>query len=190
MKRFAASLARSKGIKPPAGYAKSGAICREFLDLHAPEQTARDTEGEPAGAAESRPPSSAQMSFAEAIARDKGVAVPGKARTSSAAMSKWIDANRGSKPAKGLKSPASRAIAATAKGKTARARIPRKRKSGSAEESAQPGSARTDSRTGTPLRIPYGNKEAAFELGARYAAEGWHAPPGVDLAAFRERGWL
>ena len=191
MKRFAASLARSKGIKPPAGYAKSGAICREFLDLHAPEQTARDTEGEPAGAAESRPPSSAQMSFAEAIARDNGVAVPGRARTSSAAMSKWIDASRGSKPAKGRKSPASRAIAATAKGKTASARIPRKRKSESAaEEAAQSGSARTDSRTGTPLRIPYGNKEAAFELGARYAAEGWHAPPGVDLAAFRERGWL
>jgi DNA topoisomerase-3 len=43
---------------------------------------------------------------------------------------------------------------------------------------------------GTPLRIPYGNKEVALKLGARYGSEGWYAPPGVDLSAFGERGWL
>jgi DNA topoisomerase-3 len=42
----------------------------------------------------------------------------------------------------------------------------------------------------TPLRIPYGNKEVALKLGARYGSEGWYAPPGVDLSAFGERGWL
>ncbi len=42
----------------------------------------------------------------------------------------------------------------------------------------------------TPLRIPYGNKEAAFAMGARYGAAGWYAPPGVDLDPFRRRGWL
>lgn len=42
----------------------------------------------------------------------------------------------------------------------------------------------------TPLRIPFGNKEAAMRLGARYRAGGWYAPPGTDLGAFRERGWL
>ena len=42
----------------------------------------------------------------------------------------------------------------------------------------------------TPLRIPFGNKEAALQLGARYRAGGWYAPAGADLAAFRERGWL
>jgi DNA topoisomerase-3 len=42
----------------------------------------------------------------------------------------------------------------------------------------------------TPLRIPYGNKEIALKLGARYGSEGWYAPPGVDLSAFGERGWL
>jgi DNA topoisomerase III len=42
---------------------------------------------------------------------------------------------------------------------------------------------------GTPLRIPYGNKEVALN-GARYGSEGWYAPPGVDLSAFGERGWL
>jgi hypothetical protein len=42
----------------------------------------------------------------------------------------------------------------------------------------------------TPLRIPYGNKEVALKLGARYGSEGWYAPPGVDLSAFGKRGWL
>jgi hypothetical protein len=42
----------------------------------------------------------------------------------------------------------------------------------------------------TPLRIPFGNKEAALQLGARYRAGGWYAPAGVDLSGFRERGWL
>jgi hypothetical protein len=44
--------------------------------------------------------------------------------------------------------------------------------------------------TRTPLRIPYGNKEVALKLGARYGSAGWYAPPGVDLSAFGERGWL
>ncbi len=44
--------------------------------------------------------------------------------------------------------------------------------------------------TETPLRIPFGNKEAAQQLGARYRAGGWYAPPGVALDPFRERGWL
>ena len=44
--------------------------------------------------------------------------------------------------------------------------------------------------TGTPLRIPYGNKEVAMKLGARYGSTGWYAPPGTDLSAFGERGWL
>jgi DNA topoisomerase-3 len=40
------------------------------------------------------------------------------------------------------------------------------------------------------LRIPFGNKAIALNLGARYRAGGWYAPSGVDLAAFGERGWL
>ena len=42
----------------------------------------------------------------------------------------------------------------------------------------------------TPLRIPFGNKEAAMALGARYRTGGWYAPANVPLAAFKERGWL
>ena len=62
----------------------------------------------------------------------------------------------------------------------------RKRKANaSAAPPAQPNSV-----TGTPLRIPYGNKEVALKLGARYRSGGWYPPPGVDLSAFGERGWL
>ena len=39
MKRFAVSIARRKGIDPPKGYTKSAAVCRAFLELHAPERT-------------------------------------------------------------------------------------------------------------------------------------------------------
>ncbi len=43
---------------------------------------------------------------------------------------------------------------------------------------------------GTPLNIPFGNKETAMRLGARYRAGGWFAPPGANLEPFRENGWL
>ena len=55
---------------------------------------------------------------------------------------------------------------------------------------APPAPAQPNSVTGTPLRIPYGNKEVALKLGARYRSDGWYAPPGFHLSAFEERGWL
>lgn len=42
----------------------------------------------------------------------------------------------------------------------------------------------------TPLKIPFGNKDVALQLGARYRTGGWYAPAGLDLGSFRERGWL
>ena len=50
--------------------------------------------------------------------------------------------------------------------------------------------ARGPDAAGTPLHIPFGNKEAAQQLGARYRAGGWYAPPGVELDPFRQRGWV
>jgi len=44
--------------------------------------------------------------------------------------------------------------------------------------------------TGTRLNIPFGNKELAMRLGARYRTGGWFAPPGTNLEPFQERGWL
>ena len=91
MKRFANSLARQKGIKPPPGYTKSGSICRTFLDQYAPKKA----DGETAGELAPKPASPAQLSFAGKIAQEKGIVIPENTKASSVAMSAWIDSNRG-----------------------------------------------------------------------------------------------
>ena len=45
MKRFADSISREKGVKPPPGYATSGSICRAFLNQHAPKKADTATPG-------------------------------------------------------------------------------------------------------------------------------------------------
>ena len=132
MKRFAGSIARKKGIKPPAGYTKSTALCRVFLDRHAPRRGSGKDE----------------------------------------------------KPARGGESPR-----APAKPAATGARRRRRTKSVVVATASSRGGA-SGNGADTALRIPYGNKEVALGLGARYGAAGWYAPPGVDLAAFRDRGWL
>ena len=74
--------------------------------------------------------------------------------------------------------------------KAARGRKTGKSKLNGQLANASPRLARRDAGGNTPLKIPYGNKEVALKLGARYAAGGWYAPPGVDLSAFKEKGWL
>ena len=132
MKKFAAAIARKKGIKAPAGYTKSAAVCRAFLDRHAPGRGSGEDAGSGGGGV--------------------SASVPG-------------------------------VPAAKSTGKRRRA------KGAAANREASVGD-RLGSEAGTPLRIPYGNKEIALKLGARYGAGGWFAPPGVGLSAFRERGWL
>ena len=147
MKRYADSLSRQKGIKPPPGYQTSMSICGRFLREHAP----RKADGETPGKVGFQP--------------DKA----GKRRT------------RGRNSAAGLAKSASPPS-------TSPRKRSRKPKSGAAV--ASPVAAEPNSAADTPLRIPYGNKDIAFRLGARYRAGGWYAPPGVDLTAFGERGWL
>ena len=96
MRRYAAALARRKGLKPPRGYTRSSAVCRAFLEQHATGQAPREGTGET-----STQPSPAQLSFAEALARQQGIVIPDAAKASARAMSKWIDANRKAKTAKG-----------------------------------------------------------------------------------------
>src|SRR3954453_17496935 len=93
MKRFADSLVRQKGIKPPPGYKTSISICRKFLNEHAPKKA----DGETAGKLEPKPVSLAQLLYAKKIAQGKGLVIPEEAKASSAAMSAWIDSNRNSK---------------------------------------------------------------------------------------------
>ena len=148
MKKFAASLAKAKGIKPPRGYTKSAAVCRAFLDKHA------GTRGRPHGV---RTP----------VDGGESRHVPGR---KTARPSTKHSTGSGTKPL----GPARRGDHST-----------RSPGAASLGDASVPG--RT---TGIPLQIPYGNQYLAFRLGARYGPKGWYAPPGMDLAAFRERGWL
>src|SRR5262249_26323472 len=97
MKRFADSVARQTGIKPPAGYTKSRSICRTFLDRHAPKKAG----SEPPGETGCKPPSPAKMTVAEKIAREKGIVIPDETMASSAAVSAWIASNLGTEHGKG-----------------------------------------------------------------------------------------
>jgi DNA topoisomerase-3 len=184
MKRFADSLFWKKGIKPPAGYKTSISICRAFLNQHAPKKAA----GETPGKLEPKPVSPAQMLYAKRIAQGKGVIIPDEAKANSAAMSAWIDSNRGTERRKRGRKTAYKPMGSIAPQSTTPTKKSRKRTAAAA--AASPAPTQPKSVTGTPLRIPYGNKQVALKLGARYGAGGWYAPHGVDLAAFGERGWL
>lgn len=181
MKRFADSLVRQKGIKPPPGYKTSISICRKFLSEHAPKKSA----GETAGKLDPKPVIPAQLLYAKKLAQGDGLIIPDDARVNSAAMSAWIDTNRGKKRRKVNRKTSSRPVGSAAP--QAAPKRSRKRKVNADAASTAPVSANSSR---TPLRIPYGNKEVALKLGARYGSGGWYAPPGVDLSAFGERGWL
>jgi len=182
MKRFADSLVRQKGIKPPPGYKTSISICRKFLSEHAPKKS----DGETAGKLDSNPVSPAQLLYAEKLAQGKGLIIPDDARTNSIAMSAWIDANRGKKRRKLNRKTSNRPVGSVEL-RAAPPKMSRKQKVDTDAASMAPVPANSGR---TPLRIPYGNKEVALKLGARYGSGGWYAPPGVDLSAFGERGWL
>ena len=87
MKRFADSLVRQKGIKPPPGYKTSISICRKFLSEHAPKKS----DGETAGKLDPNPVSPAKIVVHRKLAQGKGSSSPMLRRTSSAAMSAWIE---------------------------------------------------------------------------------------------------
>jgi len=126
--------------------------------------------------------------YAKRIAQGKGIIIPDEAKANSAAMSAWIDSNRSTKRRKRGRKTASMPTGLIVPQSTAPTKSSRKRTAAAAAVPPHP--ARPKSVTGTPLRIPYGNKDVAMELGARYGSAGWYAPPGVELAAFGERGWL
>jgi DNA topoisomerase-3 len=185
MKRFADSLIRQKGIKPPAGYKTSISICRKFLSEHAPKKVY----GETPGTTQPKAVTPAQMLYAKKIAQGKGVVIPDEAKANSTAMSAWIASNSDTKRRKPRRMTAHNSTSSTATKLTAPRKKSRKRKSATTAATSMP--AEPNPVAGeTLLRIPYGNKDIALKLGARYRSGGWHAPPGTDLSAFAERGWL
>ena len=128
------------------------------------------------------------MLYAKKIAQEKGVVIPDEAKTNSAVMSAWIDSNRDTKRRKRGRKTAYKPAGSAAPQSARLKKSSRKRQAGA--DIAQSTPAQPNLVVGTPLRIPYGNKDVAMKLGARYGSAGWYAPPGVDLSAFGERGWL
>ncbi len=161
MKRFADSLVRQKGIKPPPGYKTSISICRKFLSEHAP----KNSDGETAGMLDPKPVSPAQLLYAKKLAQGKGLIIPDDARTNSTAMSAWIDTNRGKKRRKSGRKTIYKPAEPIAPQCAAPPKRSRKRKADTDVVPLAPAPA--NSVTATPLRIPYGNKAVAQERHGR-----------------------
>ena len=145
MKRFADSLARQKGIKPPPGYKTSISICRKFLSEHA----SKTADGETAGKLDPKPVSPAQLLYAKKIAQGKGIIIPDDAKTNSAAMSTWIDSNRGKTRRKHGPKTAYQSKRSVALQSTAPAKRTRKRKG--EPSTAPPARAQPKLGKGAPL---------------------------------------
>ena len=167
------------------------------------------------GAGGDRAPTPAMRRFVDILARQKRIKPPPGYYTSGSICRAFLEQHAPKKaggetaaaPASKATSPA-QALGAEgtqpaqkrrrAKDSTAPAPSPRKAVRGKKARKptfgnpikASPGLHLHDVGRNTPLRIPYGNKEVAQKLGARYGADGWYAPPGVDLSAFKENGWL
>jgi DNA topoisomerase III len=141
MKRFADSLSRQKGIKPPPGYKTSISICRKFLGEHAPKKA----DGETARKLDPKPVSPAQLLYAKKITQGKGLIIPDEAKTNSATMSAWINSNRGKTRRKRITKTTYQPKRSTSPQSTVPVKRTRKRKdepSAAPEARAQPKSAK------------------------------------------------
>jgi DNA topoisomerase-3 len=86
---FAISLAARKGLKLPRGLKSNGAICRAFLDQHAPTRSLESGEHQPQNG--SRPPSEAMLRYARVLAEEHGVECPPEIATDFAACRAFLD---------------------------------------------------------------------------------------------------
>jgi len=107
-------------------------------------------------------------------------------------MSLWIDKNQSAKSGKGRrKTVVENSKPTTEKFSKLTMRAGKPRATAALVDATHPSAAVQQAvAANTPLRIPYGNKDVAQKLGARYAVGGWYAPPGVDLSVFKSKGWL
>lgn len=155
-----------------------------------PRRSRRIAAGEHAAPSDAAPSDAARS---DAVPSDRDAPPPGEARHGHAAGDTGdgpaqIPADARGAPRVQTRKRRGRSVSGTT-GRSSGPDAPVRRATASAGSDDAPG--QTASPAGeTPLRIPFGNKEAAMRLGARYRAGGWYAPPGTDLGAFRERGWL
>jgi DNA topoisomerase-3 len=158
-----------------------------------PVPAARSGDKGTRGKTRSAVPLSREENGQSAIPRRRARPVAAKAR-SSVQTTETAPARR--KTAKNLKaSPSAPSNAADRGARDASAPGPVKRgvSRGQAARVATPSGEVRQSAAGddeTRLNIPFGNKELALSLGARYRTGGWFAPPGTRLEPFQEKGWL
>lgn len=88
---LATSMAAQKGLKLPRGLKSNSAICRTFLDQHAPQRSAGRSDAAPH--AGPRPPSEAMVRYARSLADQKGIACPPSVLTDFAACRAFLDDN-------------------------------------------------------------------------------------------------
>jgi DNA topoisomerase III len=96
MLAYATSLAAQKGLKLPRGLKSNGAICRAFLDQHAPTRSHQRGELEQAKGGP-RLPSEAMLRFAQALARERGIECPPEVVSDFTACKAFLDAHAGRK---------------------------------------------------------------------------------------------
>jgi DNA topoisomerase-3 len=150
-----------------------------------------------------RPPTPAMKAYVDSLARQKGIKPPRGYSGSGAICRAFLDqhalpkaATTGATPAAIRPSTCQKRVVASTDAvsppgvrKTSKGRR-RSAKTGDRPPPATPSAAITASAGETRLNIPYGNKELAQKLGARYRDGAWYGPAGVDLATFRDKGWL
>ena len=160
--------------------------------------------GETDGLESERPPTASMRKFAALIARRNGIKPPAGYTRSATLCRKFLDEHalrrtegRSAEPAAGREPAVSTGDAKSRREGRARSGKAVKRRRagtrqtcGTKQAEGGPPAVQASGGTATPLRIPYGNKETALGMGARYGPEGWYAPHGVDLSGFRKRGWL
>jgi DNA topoisomerase-3 len=86
---FATSIATRNGLKLPRGLKSNGAICRAFLDQHAPARSSEP--GEHRLQNGPRPPSEAMVRYARALAEEHGIECPLAVTTDFAACRTFLD---------------------------------------------------------------------------------------------------
>ncbi len=184
MKRFAESIAREKGVKPPPAIRnRARSAARSSISTRPGKPTQNTLEGLTPSLQvprrwclprRSRPP--------------KASLCPTKPGPTRRPCRAWIESTQGTQGGKSRRKSLKTSTRSTASQSTAPERRPRKPAANVAATATPSTPARAKSATGTPLRIPYGNKDDALKLGARYRAGGVVCPRGRRACCLRRTG--
>ena len=150
-----------------------------------------------------RPPTPAMKAYVDSLAQQKGIKPPRGYISSGAICRAFLDKHASSRQAPGGEvvfpaqppHPRAKTKTVTATGPSAKRATKTKRPANTGDKAASRSSLASVAVPAgrsieTVLKIPYGNKEMALKLGARYRDGGWYGPAGIDLSGFRDRGWL